>query len=52
MKKDKKLSKLTLNRDSVHRLDPERLSGARGGDGPKPQQISIDICTVAADGCG
>ena len=51
MKKEKKVSKLTLNRDSVHRLDSERLSGARGANGPKPQQVSIDICTVALDGC-
>jgi hypothetical protein len=51
MKKDKKLSKLTLNRDSVRRLDPGQLSGARGANGPKPPQVSIDLCTVALDGC-
>jgi len=53
MKKEQKASKVILNRESLHRLDPDRLSGARGADGPKPTtgQISIDICTVAADGC-
>jgi len=53
MKKAKKLSKLTLHRESVHRLDPAQLSGARGANGPQPTtgQISIDICKVAADGC-
>jgi hypothetical protein len=44
--KPNKRTKVELNKETLRRL----VSGGAGNNDPI-KQISIDICTVAADGC-